>query len=259
MKTKITILGTGTFFVNKERSSSAYLLEADGKKILIDCGPGTLTRLSEAGVDLQDINYVFISHFHADHTADLFPFFMNFRLNALFGDEHSMKFPEIIGPKGIGKFMLKLSKLFELHSVEGWDRVRFVDIQKSQMIGDIKVEAFKVKHIAFKFAAKSYAYRFTVGDKVIVFSGDSALCPGIQKACVNADLFFCDTSCAKGEGNSAHMDTYEIGTISESGNVKKVVMSHFYPQTDTVDLAGEVKEKFSGEVVRGKDLMEVYL
>ena len=33
---KLIILGTGTFFVNKDRSASAYLLEIDDKKILID-------------------------------------------------------------------------------------------------------------------------------------------------------------------------------------------------------------------------------
>jgi len=71
---KITILGTGTFYVNNKQSGPAYLLEADGKKILIDCGPGTLMRLSDIGLTPDDIDYVFISHFHADHTSDLFAF-----------------------------------------------------------------------------------------------------------------------------------------------------------------------------------------
>lgn len=249
------MLGTGTFLVNKDRSSSAYLLETDTKKILIDCGPGTLMRLSQLGVGLQDIDYVFITHFHADHTGDLFPLFMNYRLNAFFSGGDTMKFPEVIGPKGIGKFMLKSSKLFELPAVEGWEKIKFTEAQRSQTVGDITVEAFKVKHIAFNLAAKSYAYRFTVGGKIIVFSGDSALCPGIRSACKNADLFFCDASYAKGGGNDAHMDTHEIGTISRKGKVRKVILSHFYPQTDNIDLVSEVKEEFSGEVIRGKDSM----
>ncbi|MBD3280926.1 MBL fold metallo-hydrolase, partial [Candidatus Dojkabacteria bacterium] len=59
---KLTTLGSGTFFVNKDVSASAFLLQVDGKNILIDCGPGTLVKLSEAGFKLEDLDYVFITH-----------------------------------------------------------------------------------------------------------------------------------------------------------------------------------------------------
>lgn len=252
---KLTILGTGTFFVDKNRSASAYLLEIDNKKILIDCGPGTLIKLSQIGVKPQDVDFVFITHFHADHTSDLFPFFMNIRLTDFFSGNSSLKFPQIIGPKDIYKFMLRCSKNFQLPVLEGWEKIKFLNVKKLQKIGNIKVESFKVKHIAFGFAAKGYAYRFTIGSKITVFSGDSARCPGVEKACKNADIFICDASYSKGKGNSAHMDTYDIGTITQKSHVKKVVLSHLYPQTDNTDLVKEVKEKFNGEVIRGKDLM----
>jgi ribonuclease BN (tRNA processing enzyme) len=255
MRTKLTILGTGTFFVDQTRSSSAYLLEVGNKKILIDCGPGTLMRLSQVGVKPKEIDYVLITHFHADHTSDLFPLFMNFRLNAFFSKGKSMKFPQIIGPKGVGKFMLKSSQNFELLSVQGWNKINFINIKKLQKIANVKLEAFKVKHVAFGLATDSYAYRFTINKKVVAFSGDSAKCSGIEKACKHADIFICDASYSKGNGNSAHFDTRDIGIISEKGQVKKVILSHFYPQTDKIDLIKEVKEKFSGKAIRGKDLM----
>lgn len=256
---KLTLLGTGTFFVDKNRSASAYLLEADNKKILIDCGPGTLIRLSQAGLKLEKIDYVFITHFHADHTSDLFPLFMNYRISDLFAGGTLSKFPQIIGPKGIGKFMLKTSKNIELHSMKNWDKIKFTDIKPMQKIGNIKIESFKVKHIAFGFAAKSHAYRFVVGNKIIVFSGDSAKCSAIEKACKNADLFICDASYPKGKSNPAHMDTHDIGTIAQKCQVKKVILSHLYPQIDNINLVKEVKEKFSGEVIKGKDLMTISL
>ena len=115
---KITILGTGSFYANKERSGAAYLLEADGKKILIDCGPGTLFRLSQIGVKPEDIDYVFISHFHADHTSDLFAFQMRFRLNEFFGTKKLEKLPIIYGPNGIKNFTKKLSHAYQLYAFE---------------------------------------------------------------------------------------------------------------------------------------------
>lgn len=254
MNIKLTLLGTGTFFVDKERSSSAYFLEADNKKILIDCGPGTLMRLSQAGIKLDEIDYIFVTHFHPDHTSDLFALFMNFRLNDFFVQDKPMKFPQVFGPKGIGNFMLAYSQNAELLAVQGWNKIKFTDVKKAQKVGGIAVEAFKVKHAAFGLTANAYAYRFMIGGKIVAFSGDSTKCAGVEKACNNADIFICDASYPKGKRNPAHMDTCEIGEISSRGNVKKVILSHFYPRYDDVDFVKEVKENFSGKVIRGEDL-----
>jgi ribonuclease BN (tRNA processing enzyme) len=99
--------------------------------------------------------------------------------------------------------------------------------------------------------------RFEFGGKVFTFSGDSVKSDGLQKACQNADLFICDASYQKGKGSPAHLDTVEIGELAGNGICKKVVLTHFFPATESIDLVAEVKESFSGEVVRGEDLMEV--
>jgi ribonuclease BN (tRNA processing enzyme) len=254
---KLTILGVGTFFVNTNRSSSAYLLEADNKKILIDCGPGTLMRLSQIGITPADLDYIFITHFHADHTSDLFPLFMNLRLLDFYPESKLTKFPQIIGPKGIYKFMLKLSNAYQLPAVINWEKVELKDIKPSQQIGNIKVNAYKVKHNAFGIFAKAHAYRFSCEGKTIAFSGDTVRCTGIEKACKNADIFLCDGSYSKGNANAAHLDTKDIGEICQKSKVKKVILCHQYPQYDNVNLVSEVKEFFSGEIVKGKDLMEL--
>ncbi|MFH2019514.1 MAG: MBL fold metallo-hydrolase [bacterium] len=255
MSIKLTLLGTGTFFVSEKRSSSAYLLEIDEKKILIDCGPGTLMRLSQVGVDVAELDYVFITHLHADHTSDLFPLFMNYRLLDFSSEGKKTDYPKFIGPQKIAEFILQSSRNHELLAVEGWEKVRMRGVQSRENFGNIEVESFPVSHTAFGKSAEAYAYRFTVNGKVISFSGDSIKCDGVEKVCINADLFVCDASYPKGKGNPAHMDTIDIGSIGESSQVKKIILSHFYPPTDNVNLVAEVKERFSGEVVRGEDLM----
>jgi len=128
-----------------------------------------------------------------------------------------------------------------------------------QKFGNIKAESFKVKHNAFGVDVDVYAYRFTIEDKILAFSGDSIKCPEVEAAAKDSDIFVCDCSYSKGKGSPAHMDTYDIGTIAEDNNVKKVILTHFYPQNDNVDLVKEVKEKFSGEVIAGKDFMVLTL
>jgi predicted metal-dependent RNase len=62
---KLTILGSGTSFMNKNATASAFLLDTGEKRILIDCGPGTLVKLAKADIKLEDIDYVFITLFQA--------------------------------------------------------------------------------------------------------------------------------------------------------------------------------------------------
>ena len=166
---KITILGTGSFYANKERSGAAYLLEADGKKILIDCGPGTLFRLSQIGVKPEDIDYVFISHFHADHTSDLFAFQMRFRLNEFFGTKKLEKLPIIYGPNGIKNFTKKLSHAYQLYAFENWSEIKYENLRKKIRLGNIIVKSFKTKHTAFGVSTKAYSLRFEFESKRFVF------------------------------------------------------------------------------------------
>ncbi len=257
---KITILGTGTFYVTNERSAQSYLIETNNKKILIDCGPGTLKQLAKIGLKPDDIDYIFLSHFHADHTSDLFAFQMNFRLKDFFSDEKDYKTPIIYGPKGIEEFTRKLSHVYQLPAFDNYDRIKYVPYNNQEIIVDnLRINTFGVSHNAFGVQADAFSIRIEENNKVFVYSGDTIKCEGVEKASENADIFICDASYSKGKGGAAHMDTLDIGEIAEKSNVKKVILTHFYPNTNSVDLCAEVKEKFNGEVVRGEDLMEIKL
>jgi ribonuclease BN (tRNA processing enzyme) len=252
---KLVILGSGTFFVNKDVSASSFILETEDKKILIDCGPGTLMKLSQAGIDVKEIDYVFITHLHPDHSSDLFPLFMNFRLTDIFAPGTITKYPVFYGPEGLHQFLVDYSHITQLHAVEGWNKIKMKDYTPKIVLEDLVVKTFKVEHKAFDIDAKAFALRFEINKKVIVFSGDSAKCKGIQNACKDADLFICDsTNPADQPVNNIHMNTSEIAEISQSGKVKKIVLDHFYPQFSNYDLVKEVKEGFKGDVIKAKDL-----
>jgi ribonuclease BN (tRNA processing enzyme) len=252
---KITTLGSGTFFVDKNVSASAFLVEVDSKKILIDCGPGTLIKLSEAGYEPSDIDYVFITHLHPDHVSDLFPLFMNYMLDDAFGDEPIDKYPVFYGPDILEKYMRDYSHLTQLHAYDHSEKLEIRKYDLEFELGDLKVKTYDVVHKPFGVDTEGYALRFEYGDKVLAFSGDSADCPGVRDVCKDADLFICDCSFPKSrERDDIHMNTAEIGEISEAGGVKEVMLDHFYPHFSDTDLVGEVKEVYKGKVSRAEDL-----
>ena len=67
---KLTVVGSSPAWPNPGRAHSGYLLEHDGRRLLVDCGPGVLSRLREAeGWPVVDA--IAITHTHLDHCGDL--------------------------------------------------------------------------------------------------------------------------------------------------------------------------------------------
>ena len=67
---KITIIGTGSAF-SAINYNTCYLLEEDGRRMLIDCGQQVLAGLRAQHVDINSIDDIYISHLHADHIGSL--------------------------------------------------------------------------------------------------------------------------------------------------------------------------------------------
>src|SRR5262245_41967109 len=77
--TRIVLLGTkgGPSVSNAGRSNPATLLVINDVPYVIDCGYGVSRQLVNAGVALNRIRYVFITHHHSDHNLELGPLFYN--------------------------------------------------------------------------------------------------------------------------------------------------------------------------------------
>lgn len=67
---KLTFLGSGSAF-SVDNYQSNMLIESRGKRLLFDCGGDIRWALKEQGLSLLDIDAVYISHLHADHTGGL--------------------------------------------------------------------------------------------------------------------------------------------------------------------------------------------
>ena len=72
IKNEWITLGTmGGPVPNSGHSQPSNALIINGKTYLIDAGDGTAGQLSKAGLSIEDVEAVFISHLHFDHTSGL--------------------------------------------------------------------------------------------------------------------------------------------------------------------------------------------
>ena len=57
--------------LNRHRAQSSNLLTVNGQHYVIDAGDGVARRLARSGVDVRNIETIFITHHHDDHTSGL--------------------------------------------------------------------------------------------------------------------------------------------------------------------------------------------
>jgi ribonuclease BN (tRNA processing enzyme) len=58
------------------RAGISSVLVIDGKIYVIDCGRSSVTQFVNAGLSLDALAAIFVTHLHADHTCDLFNYFL---------------------------------------------------------------------------------------------------------------------------------------------------------------------------------------
>lgn len=246
---KITILGSGSFITDLNHFGPSYLLEHDDKKILVDAGEGCVIQLLKLGVTPTDIDYIFLTHFHADHTMDLISILVNIKLKKL--KDNTNKKIKIFGQKGINDFMTGLS-VFK-HDVQ--NEYEAEELNGKTAIGDFNVVPFKVVHTD----AEAIALRFEIEGKIVVFSGDTSYCPGIIDAAKDADLLIIDCSNPIGAENIIHLNPEQVAIVCAKANVKKVILSHLTSQVFDEDITAQVGIKFKGKVAKAEDFMEIKL
>ena len=111
----LVILGSGTAALQAERGPSGYYLHIAGKNILLDGGSGTLLKLQRTGVSYKEIDQIFYTHLHPDHTIDLVPFLFATKYTTGFTRKKELR---IYGPIGFKDFFMRYIDLFGRSIIE---------------------------------------------------------------------------------------------------------------------------------------------
>jgi ribonuclease Z len=69
------LLGTGAALADPERTTTMLAFEVGDAVLVVDCGGDVVQRLLAAGIDLERIEAMFVTHEHPDHVSG-FPLFM---------------------------------------------------------------------------------------------------------------------------------------------------------------------------------------
>jgi len=252
----VTVLGSGTCVPSIERSSCAVMLEVSNTRLLIDSGPGTMRRLLRTNTTIFDVDYIFYSHFHPDHTAELVPFLF------------ATKYPDmsqrqtlltIVAAVGFKDFFAGLKTVYGQ-----WIELDpgLVEIlQMSNRSSDLRrLKDFTVQSAPVEHNPESIAYRITnTGGRSVVYSGDTDYSENLIELSKDADLLICESALPDDYRIKGHLTPSLAGDIATRAGVRKLVLTHFYPECDQTDIEQECRKTYAGPLVLAEDLMRIEL
>jgi ribonuclease BN (tRNA processing enzyme) len=247
---EIIILGSGTFIPDLKRHCSSYLLKSENNLAAFDFGRGAIDGLLRARINLYNLDNIFISHMHGDHSAELISFILFIKYSH--EKNRLKKVYKIYGPRGIKKKIMLMLKIFEM-SKKNMERFKIIELKhgKSIHLGKLNVKCFDVKH-----EGHSLAFRIEEGNKVLCYSGDSSYCKNLIKACKNADIAILDSTLPEKWRVPTHMTGEEAGRLAREAGVKKLVLTHiakFYFKYAIYD----AQKHYRGPIILAKDMMKI--
>jgi ribonuclease Z len=268
------MLGTGTPIPDPDRQGPSLVIVVDSTPYFFDAGTGIVRRAVAAaragtpGLRLPQLQRVFVTHLHSDHTLGLpdllFTPWVQGRKVAL----------EVYGPPGIKRMVDDILDAWDEDIHErlataggpggnGW-KANVHEIAPGVVYKDslVTVRAFSVPHSGWKYA---FGYRIDTPDRSIVVSGDTRPSPAIAAACHGCDVLIHEVYSDSGFANipklrqsyhaQAHTSATQLGQIASEAKPKLLILTHilFFGASEERVLA-EVRSKFSGNVVLPRDL-----
>jgi ribonuclease BN (tRNA processing enzyme) len=245
---RLTTIGTGTVSPSATRVCAGHLVNAGNVSVLLDCGSGVVHRLARAGVDWMAITHVAITHFHADHLSDLAFLIFTWR----YGAERPRATPvEIIGPPGMDALVTRFADAFgDWVRNPGYEvRVRELSPDThAELSREVRLGAFKVPH-----TEESNAYDVAYDGRRIVYTGDTGFDEGLGRWAAGCDLLLAECSLPDDREMAIHLTPRRCGELAALARPRTLVLTHFYPPVERVDIHGSVRERFDGRVVLADD------
>ena len=271
--TRLIILGSGTPVPDPERSGPAFAVTYGTRTFLFDAGAGVMRRVAAAGLPIDGMTAVFLTHLHSDHTLGL-PDVIH--TTWVMGRASPMP---VIGPPGTTAMVGHIQSAWVEDIVvrtEGLERGRKgghrVTVKETTggVVYDsagIRIRAIPVPHGSWNHA---FAFRIDTPDRSIVLGGDTAPTRALEEAARGVDQLVHEVYASKrvapenrpgGELwpqylREFHTSDEELGAMAARARPKQLILAHVLRMGGTMEevVAGIRRGGFSGTLVVAKDL-----
>ena len=283
---RITFLGTGGPRPDPTRQGPATLVEASRLSLLFDAGRGVATQLAKAGVSVENLDAVFITHHHYDHIGGLADLIM-----AAWNNGRTRPLP-ITGPSGTGDIINGMfdhvyARDINFRIAEEWVHGRALDhprelvevrevvSQRMDLPNGVQVTVGQVEHGSkgIELSLEEWSacgYRVSAEGRNVAISGDAVAGLELASLATNADALVMCAYLAQDEittsedeflAESVLSGAPQAATFAVDANVARLMLTHIREKSDdaVARMRDQVAAVFPGEVIVGHDLLTIDL
>jgi len=245
---RLTTLGTGTVSLTPERVCAGHHVSAGTVSLLLDCGSGITHRLAQSDVNWRAITHVAFTHFHQDHVGDFATLVFAWK----YADRPGRTAPLIVvGPVGMDALLARMAEAAGEWLSDPGFHIDIIEVAPGDTLdlGDgVALSAVKVPH-----TDESVAYSIARGGRRVVYTGDTGFDPEFGEWARNADVLLCECSLPADLAIPSHLTPEQCGAVAATAQPKHLVLTHFYPPTERIDVRAIVAAHFTGPVTLASD------
>jgi ribonuclease BN (tRNA processing enzyme) len=245
---RLVTLGTGTVALSASRVCAGHYVEAGSVRLLLDCGSGVTHRLAELALPWRTITHVAISHFHLDHVGDFATLVFAWKYGDLPGRSEPLT---LVGPHGLADLIDRIAGAFGDWLRDPGFPIVILEIEPgaSLDLGDnVALRATRVPH-----TDESVAYSIERGGRRIVYTGDMGYDPMLAEWARGTDVLLCECSLPTAVAIPTHLTPEQCGALAAAALPKHLVLTHFYPPVERVDIRAIVGSLYGGPVTLADD------
>jgi ribonuclease BN (tRNA processing enzyme) len=243
---ELVVLGSDGTWPRAGGAASGYLVRHDGFTMWVDAGTGTMANLQRhAGV--LDVDALVISHAHADHFVDVYPFFYA----RLFDPAGPATLP-LYGPTGFLEFasrILSNGGTDDLHQVFDWHPI--------EPGATFEAGPFRVATAPMRHPVPTLGMRFEANGSALAYSADTGPTDELVSLAHGADLLLAEATMLEATTRSSelHLSGAQAGEHAARADAGRLMLTHIRT-TDRERLAELAGDAF-GRSVELAELGEV--
>jgi ribonuclease Z len=242
---KLVLLGTAYAIPDENHDNTHFALIGDERRILIDCSGNSIVQLKKAGIELNSLTDIFLTHFHPDHVAGI---------PSLLTSMWLLGRRDPIAIYGLEYTLNSLKGLMEFYEWDLWPNfftVNFHYLPPENLIlalqsNEFQIYASPVKHL---IATVGLRIEVTQTGKILAYSCDTEPCEAVVELANQADMLLHE---ATGE-YPGHSSAAQAGIAAAQAGVDRLYLIHYNPQNEA--LVSQAQNEFPGPVIRTEDFM----
>jgi len=206
---KLTVFGRCGPYPRANEACSGYLVSAGGTNLLMDCGPGTLSRLRTT-LTLPALDAVVLSHLHYDHCADMAV--MRYALE----QTSCAPLPVFCPAEPAEAHLMFDSPVFDIHPLrEG--------LQVS--VGALSLSFYEMKH-----PIPTFGLCVQDAESSLFYTGDTGWFDELVTLVQGADALLCDCCFTDADADKpeVHLSARQAGKLAMQAAVKTLYCTHVW-------------------------------